>query len=1164
MKKETINTFEGGMIKDLHPLTTPNNVLTDALNATLITYNGNENILQNDMGNIKLPFAKLPAGYVPVGMKEHGGIIYVAAYNPKTEKGQIGSFPSPKQLWESENWSINAPKNLIATPNIKGSDFYDGNFIKNEIVKQELFKTEDGKARIFHPGDKFILQLSSKSALQTYVNKGYISIQLGVIKADGSIEIMRTWSKEEPEGSFLYNGNLSDAQLKSLFNSSLNNNIIQVFDASSSGEMILIITLHTLDTFNLYRDYSISHGVENGQASDRIQVTFKGEASRNGETLYSTDSDPNNSDSIKNFLRLSNRGQAETKEIVVYEPGGQNNSTTYEIYPTVPFGIVQRMKKEVTINYDKIRKSEDDFGEWRFFVTDQYLKIGWSYDFYNLNKDKELKYIKMYFHQLEKGYNRQSAVIYEFQKEYYSGNFEDYINISDTGLKPKTVYIVEIVKVVESYNSQTGKNEENEEIICFKMLYLSKLYNDKYNNFFVNNSIGVNATGDSAITKEYSCLDGQTISLDLTYNLDTELESSKSSIQKPGEAQFGSPIDTDKLLNSHYIQEITVDQLNTINNDPESNKNYITKTNNKYECTLKINGKLIDLDDKYIGAPDEKTIVENILNNCTLQSITFQDDSSFTKVGNAFDIKSTPIEPSYTFDFEQQHRSVSDCTLSISDIEISDTRIIEGKASDIQTTTQNSKGLMPLLSPSYTADKKNKVAPYWSLTNLLCISGDADDEESIFYNSTLGQKGEIKEGPDAGGGIDDGGLQTASNFMNNPMTNLFVGMNGDAAEMGFDRLLKDTSSKGQTLASNWGLNTYDSCNSGHIIDDQDDGGGGDNYMIVCWKFTDGQTHFVNLVTSKKGGELNATKPYPRADVILRCLLSQLFVASKVTKSITYITTDDKYYAYQEGKTKIKFTLKYTGNSENLTDIMYSTEDLGREVQPSKTLLGYLKSKDYWDYHDGEIHIDDKGYKLNNLIPSIGLNLPFDSENQSEIELEIPNYYDTDKILQYYFGSVYTPSDEDNSDIDIQAIYAVDTSSQSRDYNIQACNYEEKQGDNMVKALKPRIDGTFEWGSTPKYVAVTGDLKIYKWNDSTQTITFKDFGKHFTTTAKLIGWTSISDEDNEILAIPSEDYAIGTWTNAKEEAGPDMFFKILYSEDLSIYKNALVTNLFTNT
>jgi len=87
MKKETTNTFNEGMIKDLHPLTTPNNVLTDALNATLVTYNGNENILQNDMGNVKVSHALLKSGYVPVGMKEHGGIIYVAAYNPKTQKG---------------------------------------------------------------------------------------------------------------------------------------------------------------------------------------------------------------------------------------------------------------------------------------------------------------------------------------------------------------------------------------------------------------------------------------------------------------------------------------------------------------------------------------------------------------------------------------------------------------------------------------------------------------------------------------------------------------------------------------------------------------------------------------------------------------------------------------------------------------------------------------------------------------------------------------------------------------------------------------------------------------------------------------------------------------------------------------------------------------------
>ncbi|GMO69511.1 MAG: hypothetical protein Nk1A_8660 [Endomicrobiia bacterium] len=79
---ETQNTFTGGLMMDLNPLTTPNNVLTNALNATLITFNGNEFVLQNDMGNGRVETAFLPTGYVPVGVKEKEGIIYVASYNP--------------------------------------------------------------------------------------------------------------------------------------------------------------------------------------------------------------------------------------------------------------------------------------------------------------------------------------------------------------------------------------------------------------------------------------------------------------------------------------------------------------------------------------------------------------------------------------------------------------------------------------------------------------------------------------------------------------------------------------------------------------------------------------------------------------------------------------------------------------------------------------------------------------------------------------------------------------------------------------------------------------------------------------------------------------------------------------------------------------------------
>jgi hypothetical protein len=42
---KTSNTFIGGLVTDYHPLTVPNTVLVDALNATIITTEGNEKIL---------------------------------------------------------------------------------------------------------------------------------------------------------------------------------------------------------------------------------------------------------------------------------------------------------------------------------------------------------------------------------------------------------------------------------------------------------------------------------------------------------------------------------------------------------------------------------------------------------------------------------------------------------------------------------------------------------------------------------------------------------------------------------------------------------------------------------------------------------------------------------------------------------------------------------------------------------------------------------------------------------------------------------------------------------------------------------------------------------------------------------------------------------------
>lgn len=181
------NTFNEGMVLDNHPLMTPNTVLTDALNATLVTMNGNEMVLQNDMGNAKVENAKLPPGYIPVGMKEYGGIIYIACYNPLTNKGQIGCFPSPQRQKTATQISE-------VTPTFK---FPDVTYIKEEngeewykinslLTKCEIFP----KGTIIRSGDKFSVGLPISSMFGTdnidFTGEHYISnydnVEKGLVK----------------------------------------------------------------------------------------------------------------------------------------------------------------------------------------------------------------------------------------------------------------------------------------------------------------------------------------------------------------------------------------------------------------------------------------------------------------------------------------------------------------------------------------------------------------------------------------------------------------------------------------------------------------------------------------------------------------------------------------------------------------------------------------------------------------------------------------------------------------------------------------------------------------------------------------------------------------------------------------------------------------------
>ena len=154
--KKTTNKFTKGLVMDFSPENTRNEVLTHALNATLLTFNGNELSLQNDMGNARVETAYLPEGFMPVGTCEYGGIIYIVSYNPLENKSQIGCFPSPER-----NISRDELGEALTTP-LNSSDFQEKDdndqftgVIKNNS-KYVLLKNDE-----LHPGDKFIVTSDS-------------------------------------------------------------------------------------------------------------------------------------------------------------------------------------------------------------------------------------------------------------------------------------------------------------------------------------------------------------------------------------------------------------------------------------------------------------------------------------------------------------------------------------------------------------------------------------------------------------------------------------------------------------------------------------------------------------------------------------------------------------------------------------------------------------------------------------------------------------------------------------------------------------------------------------------------------------------------------------------------------------------------------------------
>lgn len=830
MRKEAINTFGEGLIMDLHPLTTPSNVLTNCLNGTIITYNGNEFVLQNDMGNGEVHTAYLDKGYVPVGMKEHGGIIYVAAHNPITGKSQIGSFPSPQQLYEGEDLNVTPIEfEFSKFITMKGSVPY----IELEYYKEKLFQVKNSdEVKIFHPGDRFVIVANTiDAAIKEAINRGAIKLRLGVINSSGSIDYIDEKNlKIYNNGLWIYEN--SNTPMLDVIKSK---ELVQVFSAKSSGALILVIELKTFDTFNLIRKYSCNDDTK------VISVEFSGETT--GVFKGTTKNNPDD-------VGLIEANSSSVKSTII--KSGKTGKTQYKIMPACPYGVLERMAKSGTIDFDAIRTNSEVLDEWRFFVTDTYLKIGWGYDYYNLNEDSDIEKIEFTFISLtdsaeaNNAENLNGAYKYTISKEYYNGSFEEIIPFDDSTIQKNWIYIVRIDRYVAGVKKTVG----------YKLIYTGGYFNDFYEEIPDFNTGLPNGSNRSKVL----------------LGLKNEVGSSV----KPGNIELAIKVNdsnsfvTKAIVNpSDYIKEVP-------SATSEVNYRYNTRKRGAYEVTIRPS---VDYDYNsrlYAGKADQK-VISGFFGNSPRATFGTPNNSEVTFSNNS------PLSSEIT-NIESE---VGILTYNASKGEFTGTvntsRNIIASNGPVKSITTDVEKLMPIYRSDMSQQDRGKLFSFSETGDTLyCVTGD---EDYCCYNSRILRSNAHTEGsykgPNGGAGADDDGLRACLASMGEGIIGIFGGHDCDHASLFYGY------SKNRGLPYNFGA-WYRS--KSEVASE-------DNFLLATWKDRDGIPHVINLGSEKTTKHDLTSTGLIRVDAMLKCFLSQMLVASKSSKVSNFVGPNGSEFVY---------------------------------------------------------------------------------------------------------------------------------------------------------------------------------------------------------------------------------------------------------------------------
>ena len=383
-RKITTNTFGEGLIMDFAPDNTPNTSLSNALNATLLTYNGNEMSLQNDMGNGRVESAYLPEGYIPVGVCEFGDIIYIASYNPLINKSQIGCFPSPER-------------------NISNKEISDLNttFSSDELAKDGTIVNSNIKKIIFGnknigPGDKFIISwgqagLNNKNFISNFGNtlqsfaegESYwpklVKVHIVSIQDDGKLIYLDNDVQWYPTNIKDSNSNSDnafpisteefldeDGTMKDLHNLDEYRHALNcqysIFQQKVSGKLGILLELESINNFNcghkiFRRKYKIKEG-EKEKEEDVFDIYFSASWDTDNYNINPSGIIITKS-TLKNMSLVSNEGSGE-------------NITHYKDYLQVPKEGEGERDRDRMIEFTRLYKLEEPGNTYAKFKEKSY------------------------------------------------------------------------------------------------------------------------------------------------------------------------------------------------------------------------------------------------------------------------------------------------------------------------------------------------------------------------------------------------------------------------------------------------------------------------------------------------------------------------------------------------------------------------------------------------------------------------------------------------------------------------------------------------------------------------------------------------------------------------------------------------------------------------